>query len=81
MLVKQISVFVENQPGKLVRLTRALAENGIGEDIISALDLSSAEDEEAALRWAKKHGLGVTSRKRANTKCHLTRFATLTVAK
>lgn len=35
-----------------------LAENGIGEDIISALDLSSAEDEEAALRWAKKHGLG-----------------------
>ncbi|MBQ9942232.1 MAG: ACT domain-containing protein [Christensenellaceae bacterium] len=41
MLVKQISVFVENQPGKLVRLTRTLAENGIG---IIAITISDTVD-------------------------------------
>jgi len=29
MLVKQISVFVENKPGRLAKLTRALADSGI----------------------------------------------------
>ena len=29
MLVKQISVFVQNKPGRLSQITRLMAENGI----------------------------------------------------
>ena len=39
MLIKQISVFIENMPGKLGEVTQVLGENGID---MSALSLSSA---------------------------------------
>ena len=37
MLVKQISVFVQNKPGRLSQITRLMAENGI--KILSAEDV------------------------------------------
>jgi len=41
MLIKQISVFVENQPGRLSRLTRTLAQNDIS---IIAISISDTVD-------------------------------------
>lgn len=35
-----------------------LIEEGISEEIISSLDISLSDDEEAAFQWAKKHLLG-----------------------
>lgn len=41
MLIKQISVFIENQPGKLSEVTQVLGENGID---MSALSLADTTD-------------------------------------
>lgn len=41
MLIKQISVFIENQPGKLSEVTHVLGENGID---MSALSLADTTD-------------------------------------
>ena len=41
MVVKQISVFVENVPGKLVEVSQILGENGID---MSALSLADSSD-------------------------------------
>ena len=41
MLIKQISVFIENQPGKLGEVTQVLGENGID---MSALSLADTTD-------------------------------------
>lgn len=38
MLIKQISVFVENKPGRLYKLTKTLAEHGIDLKAISIAD-------------------------------------------
>ncbi len=35
-----------------------LAQDGVDEEIIATLGLSGEEDEQAAVGWAKKHGLG-----------------------
>lgn len=41
MLIKQISVFIENMPGKLGEVTQVLGENGID---MSALSLADTTD-------------------------------------
>ena len=41
MLVKQISVFVQNKPGRLSQITRLMAENGID---IRAISISDTVD-------------------------------------
>ena len=41
MLIKQISVFVENVPGKLVEVSQILGDNGID---MSALSLADSSD-------------------------------------
>ena len=41
MSIKQISVFLENKPGKLFELTRLLAENGID---MRALSIAETTD-------------------------------------
>lgn len=40
MLIKQISVFVENAPGQLSEVTKALGENGIDMSALSLADTS-----------------------------------------
>ena len=42
MLIKQISVFVENKPGRLLEVTEILGENGID---MSALSLADTTDD------------------------------------
>ena len=41
MLITQISVFIENQPGKLGEVTQVLADNGVdqGEELLLQRDL------------------------------------------
>ena len=41
MLITQISVFIENQPGKLGEVTQVLADNGVD---MSALSLADTTD-------------------------------------
>ena len=41
MTVNQISVFLENKPGQLAELTRALSENGIS---LRALSIADTRD-------------------------------------
>ncbi len=41
MLIKQISIFVENKPGRLTFITKLLAENGIN---IRALSIADTKD-------------------------------------
>lgn len=38
MFIKQISVFIENQPGKVTEVTRVLGENGIDMSALSLAD-------------------------------------------
>ena len=38
MLIKQISVFIENMPGKLGEVTQVLGENGIDMSALSLAD-------------------------------------------
>ena len=40
MLIKQISVFVENAPGSLSEVTKVLGENGIDMSALSLADTS-----------------------------------------
>lgn len=41
MFIKQLSIFVENKPGRLLAITKALAENGIN---LSALSVADTTD-------------------------------------
>ena len=63
MLVKQISVFVENTPGRLATLTRTLADHGINiaaSSIADTMDFGIlrciADDPEKAAAVLKEHG-------------------------
>ena len=42
MLIKQISVFIENMPGKLGEVTQVLGENGIDMSALSLADTSES---------------------------------------
>ena len=63
MLIKQISVFVENKKGRLYSLTKALADNGIDLKALSISDTSEfgilrciVSDPQKALRIVKDAG-------------------------
>ncbi len=66
MLVKQLSVFMENKTGRLHHLTKTLGENGIDLETLSIADTKDygivrfiASDNEKALRVLKEAGFTV----------------------
>ncbi len=68
MLVKQISVFVENARGKLSKVTEILAENGINIRALSIADTTDfgilrliVQDPDKALAVLKEHDITVKS--------------------
>lgn len=68
ILVKQISVFVENQRGKLSKVTQILADNGINIRALSIADTTDfgilrliVQDPDRALSALKENGLTVKS--------------------
>ncbi|SHE40923.1 ACT domain protein [Caldanaerobius fijiensis DSM 17918] len=66
MLVKQVSVFLENKPGRLADITRLLGDNGIDISALSLADTTNfgilriiVNDPDRAVRIIKENGFTV----------------------
>lgn len=66
MLVKQVSVFLENKPGRLADITRLLGENGIDISALSLADTTNfgilriiVNDPDRAVRIIRENGFTV----------------------
>ena len=64
MLIKQISVFIENMPGKLGEVTQVLGENGID---MSALSLADTTD--FGILHCQRPGQGLSSAPKPRFHC------------
>ena len=66
MLIKQISVFIENMPGKLGEVTQVLGENGID---MSALSLADTTDFGDSPSHCQRPGQGLSSAPKPRFHC------------